>query len=176
MKQDYVEAVKLYRKAAEQGNAYAQMKLGYCIDAGHGIDGNHVEAVKWYRKSATLQKAALQRNYQSSNAINLAEIYLLIDEYDLAVSCLDDHRLLQDRDPKICFLRYYLKACALLANGKTAEAEIRQFNKIIPRNIQLQWDTTAFQLWLKNVKLPDETKKIIAELTKRIDGQKKNSQ
>ena len=51
-KKEYAEAVKWFRKAAEQGNASAQYKLGRCYgDFGTGIhDGR--EALKWYRKAA----------------------------------------------------------------------------------------------------------------------------
>lgn len=46
------EAVKWYRKAAEQGYAPAQDSLGDCHHFGHGVDVDYVEAVKWYRKAA----------------------------------------------------------------------------------------------------------------------------
>ena len=35
--QDYAEAVKWWRKAAEQGNADAQLRLGHCYRNGHGV-------------------------------------------------------------------------------------------------------------------------------------------
>jgi len=37
IKQNYDAAVKLYRKAAERGNAHAQSNLGYCYDNGEGV-------------------------------------------------------------------------------------------------------------------------------------------
>ncbi|MDR1385803.1 MAG: ankyrin repeat domain-containing protein, partial [Planctomycetaceae bacterium] len=46
------EAVKWYRKAAEQGNAMAQLILGGYYAEGIGVDKNLEEAVKWFRKSA----------------------------------------------------------------------------------------------------------------------------
>lgn len=48
-----VEAVKWYRKAAEQGYAAAQLELGGIYSHG-GLDvpENAVEAVKWYRRGA----------------------------------------------------------------------------------------------------------------------------
>ena len=49
---DDVEAVKWYRKAAEQGNAKAQFNLGFCYEKGTGVAKDDVEAVKWYRKAA----------------------------------------------------------------------------------------------------------------------------
>ena len=51
-KQDYAEAVRYYREAAEQGNAAAQNKLGFCYNHGNGVNQSYAEAVKWYRKAA----------------------------------------------------------------------------------------------------------------------------
>ena len=50
--QDYAEAVKWYRKAAEQGYARAQYNLGVCYGNGKGVPKNRAEAVKWFRKAA----------------------------------------------------------------------------------------------------------------------------
>lgn len=50
--QDYSEAMKWYRKAADQGNAIAQNNLGYMYDEGLGVTKDYAEAVKWYRKAA----------------------------------------------------------------------------------------------------------------------------
>jgi TPR repeat protein len=52
MAEDYMEAVKWYRKAAEQGHAQAQSSLGFCYRQGNGVAEDYVEAVKWYRKAA----------------------------------------------------------------------------------------------------------------------------
>jgi TPR repeat protein len=51
-KQDYVEAVKWYRKAADQGHASAQSNLGWMYAKGQGVAQDHVEADTWYRKAA----------------------------------------------------------------------------------------------------------------------------
>jgi TPR repeat protein len=50
--QDYTEAVKWYRKAAEGRHAEAQIKLAGCYSIGQGVAKNATEAVKWYRKAA----------------------------------------------------------------------------------------------------------------------------
>ena len=49
---NYTEAVKCFRKAAEQGNATAQFNLGYCYEKGQGVAKDETEAVKWYREAA----------------------------------------------------------------------------------------------------------------------------
>ncbi|WP_172920060.1 tetratricopeptide repeat protein, partial [Capnocytophaga canis] len=46
------EAVKWYRKSAEQGNALGQYNLGVMYDYGYGVPKDEAEAVKWYQKSA----------------------------------------------------------------------------------------------------------------------------
>ena len=52
--QDYVEAVKWYRLAAEQGYAPAQFNLGEMYEWGRGmfVDEDCYEAIKWYRLAA----------------------------------------------------------------------------------------------------------------------------
>ena len=52
IEKDFEEAVKWYRKAAEQGFDIAQDSLGNCYYLGHGVDEDYVKAVKWYRKAA----------------------------------------------------------------------------------------------------------------------------
>ena len=50
--QDYKEAVKRYRLAAEQGSANAQLSLGLMYAHGQGVAQDYKEAVKWYRLAA----------------------------------------------------------------------------------------------------------------------------
>jgi TPR repeat protein len=50
--QDDVEAVKWYRKSAEQGYADAQVNLGLMLHQGAGGKKNDAEAIKWWRKAA----------------------------------------------------------------------------------------------------------------------------
>ena len=57
---NYAEAVKWYRKAAEQGHATAQNNLGVCYDRGQGVEKNYTEAAKWYRKAAERGNASAQ--------------------------------------------------------------------------------------------------------------------
>ncbi|MBQ3535764.1 MAG: sel1 repeat family protein [Alistipes sp.] len=59
---DYKEAVKWYRKAADQGDAEAQNRLGFCYRRGLGVKQNNTEAVKWYRKAAEQGHAQAQSN------------------------------------------------------------------------------------------------------------------
>ena len=62
-----VEAVKWYRKSAEQGYAIAQNNLGGMYESGCGVEQSNVEAVKWYRTSA--EQGFFRAQY------NLGEMY-----------------------------------------------------------------------------------------------------
>lgn len=50
--QDYVEAAKWYRKAAEQGHAMAQSQLGLMYAVGQGVPQDFAEAARWCRAAA----------------------------------------------------------------------------------------------------------------------------
>jgi hypothetical protein len=60
--EDYAEAVKWYRKAADQGYASAQFNLGFMYNKGKGVPLDDTEAVKWYRKAAEQGDAKAQSN------------------------------------------------------------------------------------------------------------------
>jgi TPR repeat protein len=66
---DDTEAVKWFRKAAEQGNATGQYNLGIMYENGYGVTKDYSEAVKWYRKAAEQgyenAKSALKRLNES---------------------------------------------------------------------------------------------------------------
>jgi general secretion pathway protein A len=59
---NYKEAMKYYRKAAEQGHAQAQNSLGFMYSEGHGVEQDYKEAIKWYRKSAEQGHAQAQNS------------------------------------------------------------------------------------------------------------------
>jgi TPR repeat protein len=60
---DYAEALKWYRKAADQGHALAQNSVGACYGrGGYGVPQDCAEAVKWYRKAAEQREAYAQNN------------------------------------------------------------------------------------------------------------------
>jgi hypothetical protein len=60
--QDYAEAVKWYRLAANQGDAFAQFHLGLMYAKGQGVPQDYAEAVKWYRLAANQGAAIAQFN------------------------------------------------------------------------------------------------------------------
>ena len=59
---NYEEAVKWYRKAAEQGYAPAQNNLGDMYQYGRGVMTNYYDAVQWYGKAAAQGLASAQNN------------------------------------------------------------------------------------------------------------------
>jgi TPR repeat protein len=51
-KQNYKEAIKWYKLAAEQDSATAQKKLGVCYADGKGVKQNYKEALRWFQLAA----------------------------------------------------------------------------------------------------------------------------
>jgi TPR repeat protein len=59
---DKVEAVKWYRKAAEQNLAMAQYNLGICYANGRGVTKDYVEAYKWFNLASLQDVAGAKQN------------------------------------------------------------------------------------------------------------------
>jgi TPR repeat protein len=50
--QDYRKAAEWFRKAAEQGDAFAQSSLAYLYTEGQGVPQDYFQAAEWYKKAA----------------------------------------------------------------------------------------------------------------------------
>jgi TPR repeat protein len=50
--QDYWQALKWFRSAAEQGAAVAQFNLGEMYENGQGVARDRREAIKWFKLAA----------------------------------------------------------------------------------------------------------------------------
>ena len=50
--QDYSEAMRLYKGAAERGDAAAQYRIGDMYRRGKCVERDYAEAVKWYLMAA----------------------------------------------------------------------------------------------------------------------------
>lgn len=50
--QKFDEAIPILKEAADLGNAESQYNLGYCYQAGFGVEPNLEKAIEWYLKSA----------------------------------------------------------------------------------------------------------------------------
>jgi len=66
--QDYAEAVKWIRMAAEQGDADAQTTLVVRYNSGKGAPQDFVKAVKWFRKAAEQGDAEAHNNLGATYA------------------------------------------------------------------------------------------------------------
>ena len=62
LKQDYAEALKWYRRAAEKGFAMAQYNLGLAYEQGRGVPVDERQAFKYYLQAAEQGLAAAQFN------------------------------------------------------------------------------------------------------------------
>ena len=60
--QDYQEALKWWKLAAERGNSNAQYNRGVMYRDGHGVTQDYKEAVKWFRLAADQGFAEAQFN------------------------------------------------------------------------------------------------------------------
>jgi uncharacterized protein len=65
VKQDFAEAVRWYRQAADKGHPGAQFTLGNLYELGQGVATNMTQAAEWYRK------AAEQKNAEAEYAVGL---------------------------------------------------------------------------------------------------------
>jgi TPR repeat protein len=59
---DYAEAVKWYRKAANQGYARAQSNLGTMYSNGHGVPQDYLLAYMWFNVAASKLSEADRAN------------------------------------------------------------------------------------------------------------------
>jgi TPR repeat protein len=59
--QDFAEAVKWFRRSAEQAEAVAQFNLGLSYESGRGVDQDYAEAANWYRRAANQGYPAAQK-------------------------------------------------------------------------------------------------------------------
>lgn len=72
--QDSVEAVKWYRRAAEQGHTGAQFDLGDMYEFGIGVPRDRAEGEKWLRRAAEKGHATAQYELGTYHANGLREI------------------------------------------------------------------------------------------------------
>ena len=62
VEQNYQEAAKLFRRAADQGHAAAQFNLAQLLRDGRGVEQDYAKAAKWYRRAADQGHASAQFN------------------------------------------------------------------------------------------------------------------
>jgi TPR repeat protein len=79
-KEDYNEALKWHRMAADQGNADAQYNLGTMYSEGNGVAKNALEAGRWYRKAAEQGHEKAKTETRVINDVNKFETALAAAE------------------------------------------------------------------------------------------------
>ena len=62
IEKDYKEAFKWFRRAADQGDAWAQLELGNLYNEGHGVEQDDHEAIKWRLRAAEQGNQFVARN------------------------------------------------------------------------------------------------------------------
>jgi TPR repeat protein len=64
---NFVEAIREFKDAAENGSAAAQLKMAVRYEFGFGVAKNQTEAIRWYRKAAELGNVSAKEKLQSLN-------------------------------------------------------------------------------------------------------------
>ncbi|MBE6371508.1 MAG: hypothetical protein E7055_05490 [Lentisphaerae bacterium] len=131
---------------------------------------NVSSALGKYDDAVKANEAILKQGIRPVPALNLAELYIVTDQYDKALKLLGHPDLKKLKEPLINCVVPYLEACALLASGKKADDAVKRFKAAAPaflasRKELSEWDVTMFRKWLKKAKLSDEVKKQIASMT-----------
>ena len=131
---------------------------------------NISSALGKYADAVKANESILKQGFRPVPALNLAELYIVTDQYDKAVELLGHPDFKGQKDPLINCVVPYLEACALLAMGKNADPAVKRFKDASPaflaaRKDQNEWDVTMFKKWLNAVKLKENVKKQILEMT-----------
>jgi TPR repeat protein len=70
------EAFRLFLELAREGDADAQVGVGYCYDTGQGVQHSRTDAMHWYRKAVQQGSAAAANNigtiYRDEGRLRLA--------------------------------------------------------------------------------------------------------
>ena len=73
MPQDYDEALRWYRKAAEQGDDRAQFELGWAYADGKGVPQDFIQAYVWFDLAAAHDDETYAEDYGKDFRESLAE-------------------------------------------------------------------------------------------------------
>lgn len=75
--QDYPKAVEWYLKAANQGYAEAQYRLGFMYESGEGVPEDDSKSIEWFEKAAKQGHAGAQKRLDTVR--HLMRKYGLLD-------------------------------------------------------------------------------------------------
>ena len=98
--QDDAEALKWYRKAAEQGIVAAQYDLGVMYGNGQGVAQDDAEAVRWVRKAAEQGNVAAQYDLgvMYGNGKGVAQNYVLANVWFILAAAQGNENARENRD------------------------------------------------------------------------------
>jgi TPR repeat protein len=80
---DFAQAFPLFQRAANAGNARAELQVGSQYERGEGVTKNYAEAVRWYAKSAAAGDPTAQKNLGQmyEDGLGTAENWTLAAEW-----------------------------------------------------------------------------------------------
>ncbi|HKW91603.1 MAG TPA: tetratricopeptide repeat protein, partial [Methylomirabilota bacterium] len=133
--QDAAEAVRWYRRAAEQGLAPAQYQLGLRYANGDGVTRDFSEAAAWYRRAAEQGVAFAQ--------------------FNLGVRYANGQGV--ERDPVQAYLWFSVAARGLLGNEAETARHARDVIKSTMTPAQLKRGEELAQSWQARPERPGET-------------------
>jgi len=142
---------------------------------------NVASALGKYEEGIQANEAALKQGFRPIPALNLAELYIVTNQFEKAVELLHHPDFQQQTEPLFPCVVPYLEASALLAQGKPADPLVKKFRSALPAFIAArkdpgEWDVTMFRNWLKKAVLPDAAKKQIAEMTDALTESPKTAE
>ena len=94
VEKNFEEAVKWYRKSAEQGTAEGQWRLGQCYRYARGVQRNIREALFWYKKAA-------EQGHEKA-----ADVYSLLKDSNYEIY-IDGCKLLENKEYKEAYDVFY---------------------------------------------------------------------
>ena len=124
----------------------------------------------------TMYEKILQKSFQVVPGMNLAELYVVENQYEKALTLLSNEAFKSRGDVTAKCVVPYLKATALLASGREKEAalQILEFEKMLrlyQKENRKDWDVHLFRTWLqKNKTLSGTARKEIMRMTDLISG------
>jgi predicted Zn finger-like uncharacterized protein len=149
--QDYKKAAKWYAKAAEQGLADAQWRLGSMFHEGQGVTQDYNEAVKWYTKAAEQGEPNAQCNLGAMFYTGQG----VTQNYNEAVKWYTKAAEQGETDAQ----------CNLGAMFYKGQGVTQNYNEA------MKWYTKAAELG--NIQAKDNLRSISKESTEQQDAQKK---
>jgi TPR repeat protein len=119
----FVDALRIWRPRAEQGDVRAAFGLGLLYDLGEGVGQDAAAAYSWYRRAA--------------------EAGYVLAEFNLAVMC--DSGTGTERNPAEAALWYARAAAHGYARAEYDLAQLYQAGEGVPRNLEMaaRWYAVA---------------------------------